>query len=103
MSADPNDLLAVILVILAVFGWIATVILLRGARRTGWMALRERAAVSVLLTVFRTVLATFAVLHLVDADAPPAAVGVFVVLLFLAIALPDLWWLYAYLRGRFNG
>lgn len=97
-----TDVVAVLLVILAILDWGATVTLVRGALSVHEPALDERATASVILTIGATMAAILAVIVLLDLDAGD---GIWLLLLTIglgALSLPQVVWVVAYWRGQFQ-
>jgi hypothetical protein len=94
---------AIILWLLPPLSWIATVILVRAARKPPRIgALTERAVLALVFAIAVTVYAYVVTLN-VELGRPfldVTATRFVVRALFIAIGLAPLWWLWAYWRGR---
>ena len=99
---DGEDQLALLLIALAIVGLASTVTLVRGAESTGYIAVKERAGVSLVLSIFRVALAVLSGARLLRIETPPVFIGAVIVLLFIAIGLIDVVWGIAYRLGRFD-
>lgn len=96
------DLVSGFLIALAVMDVIATVVLSRAAVRLHENALTERAAVSILLTVFAVGVALLAVNRLASLHLAAEVATVILVGGLLLISVPQIVWLVAYRRRSFR-
>ena len=103
MNSGTARMLPAILIGLAVADWIAAVILVRGALRTRWVALQERAGTAVILAVLASGIAVLAVSRVTGLSLPAPVPQVILSAVLVLLSLPSLLWLIAYLRGRFDG
>lgn len=98
----PFDILATLLVVLALFDWIVAVILIRGASRYGWPVLVERSRAQVFIAITASV-AAFLALGAAGWFLLPRGVPLLLLSLSLvAMSLPSILWLRDYLRGTFR-
>lgn len=98
---DLDDLSRV-LIVLAIADWIATVILVLGARDLREPALVERAFQSFVLTIGATGIAVLAGAYLLRVDLPATPNLGLLTLGLIALSVPQLVWLVLYLTGRFR-
>lgn len=96
------DMLSVVLIVLVVIDWAATRILVAGALRLKYRALEERAGVSAMLSIMASGVALLALLYLLDVPAPPILSTLVIIGVFLGISLPQVVWVVAYVRGKFD-
>lgn len=97
-----TDVVAMLLILLAGFDWIATSMLIRGARHVHEPALEERATAATIMTFGATAAAVASVIVLLDLEATD---GVWLLLFtvgFVALSVPQLIWATAYWRGGFR-
>lgn len=95
------DLLSLLLIALVVIDWASTAVLIRAAHRLKYIALQERAGVSVMLSVLASAAGLLGLLYLLHVSLPVLS-AIVIVGVFLGISLPQVVWGYQYLRGRFD-
>lgn len=95
------DLISLLLIGLVVIDWASTIVLIKGARRLKYVALEERAGVSVMLSVMASAAGMLGLLYLLNISLPVLS-AIVVVGVFLGISLPQVVWGYQYIRGRFD-
>ena len=88
--------------VLAVVDVGVTIDLIRASRRIREPVLAERAAVSVMLTVFATAIALLSVAYLADITVPAAITGPIILGALAIISVPQIVWYAAYRAGRFR-
>lgn len=96
------DVLAVCLVLLAVVNVGSTVILVVAAFRHRWRALIERAIQAVILAVAALAAAYLGMARLHLVTVTPDVATVLLAGILVALSLPSLIWLIAFLTGRFD-
>lgn len=90
------------LVLLAIADWGATVSLIRAARQVREPALRERAIISIILSLAASGAAGLSLAFLAHFKLPEGLGTAILITVLLAISLPQLIWYAAFRRGHFR-
>ena len=96
------DVVSVVLILLGLINWFATMILVHGAWIHRWPALVERALMAVALTLSGTAIMVLAFARLDHLTLSRDLVTVLLVGGFVLASLPGPIWLIAYTVGRFD-
>ena len=97
------DVMAVLLLLLLVADWAATVVMLRLRRAApSNTALASRTLTAMLISVAATVAGGLSVAHLVGAPLPSAVMTASIVGAFVLMSLPQVHWLWIYWRGTWQ-
>lgn len=98
----PLRLASIALVVLAVFDWVATVTLWRAARVIHEIALTERAAASLILTIAATAIGVLSLAYLLGVRLASPFPTLLLIVGLVLLSVPQLVWLAAYVRGKFR-
>lgn len=102
------EVLAFLLIGLAVADWLATFVLIRAALAlrdgdgNGEAALDERATAAMVLTVGATCAAIIAIAYLLGVALPDGISFLFLAAGLIALSVPQIVWALAYVAGRFQ-
>jgi hypothetical protein len=97
------DGVALLLFLLPVPGWVATIILVTAARRRPAItSLSERATMAVLLSGAASAVAFLASARLAGRPIPPDTAALILIATCIAVSAPQLYWLWKFSRGEFG-